>query len=257
MTAIDPEIRDGIVARLADIERRFGVDVFYACESGSRAWDFASDDSDYDVRFLYLHPRHWYLSLVEQRDVIETPIDGVYDINGWDLRKALRLASKGNPVLFEWLSSPVCYVEQPLAARFRETALAAFDPLKAYHHYFSMARGQRRAYLGGETVRQKKYFYAVRPLLACLYLLEHRGLVPMRFHELIDAVGVPAAVRAALDELLHTKRLASEAAESGRLPVLDAWIDSTIELLRTREPPVAPRFDMARLDAFFRSAVGA
>lgn len=254
---IDPDIRRGIGTRLADIERRFEVEVFYACESGSRAWDFASDDSDYDVRFLYVHPRDWYLSLVEQRDVIETPIEGVYDINGWDLRKALRLAAKGNPVLFEWLSSPIRYVERPLAAGFREVAYSVFDPRKAYHHYFSMARGQRRAYLGGETVRQKKYFYAVRPLLACLHLLEHGGIVPMRFFELIDAVAVPKAVRDSLAELLRVKREASEATESARLPVLDAWIDGTIAMLHGRQPDAAPPRDMARLDAFFRSAVGA
>ena len=254
---IDAAIRQGIETRLAAIERRFGVEVFYACESGSRAWDFASDDSDYDVRFIYLHTRDWYLSLVEQRDVIETPIEGVYDINGWDLRKALRLAAKGNPVLFEWLSSPIRYVERPLAAGFREIAYSVFDPRKAYHHYFSMARGQRRAYLGGETVRQKKYFYAVRPLLACLQLLEHGGIVPMRFFELIDSVAVPKPVRDSLAELLRAKRQASEAAVSGRLPVLDAWIDGTIAMLHGRQPDAAPPRDMTRLDAFFRSALAA
>src|SRR6185437_8867606 len=57
------EVRASIDRRLSAIERDFGVEIFYACESGSRAWDFASPDSDYDVRFLYRHPRDWYLSL--------------------------------------------------------------------------------------------------------------------------------------------------------------------------------------------------
>lgn len=254
---IDPAIRANIEGRLDRIEAEFAVEVFSACESGSRAWDFASVDSDYDVRFLYLHPRDWYLSLVERRDVIETPIEGVYDVNGWDLRKALRLAAKGNPVLFEWLSSPIRYREAPLAARFRETAYAVFDPRKAYHHYFSMARGQRRAYLGGETVRHKKYFYAVRPLLACLHLLDHPSIVPMRFFDLIDAVAVPASVRGALAELLRVKRSGSEAAEAPPIRVLDGWIDDTIEHLRGREPAAAPPADMPRLETFFRSAIGA
>lgn len=252
---IDAAIRQGIETRLAAIERRFGVEVFYACESGSRARDFASDDSDYDVRFIYLHTRDWYLSLVEQRDVIETPIEGVYDINGWDLRKALRLAGKGNPVLFEWLSSPIRYVERPLAAGFRELAYSVFDPRKAYHHYFSTARGQCRAYLGGDSVRQKKYFYAVRPLLACLHLLEHGGIVPMRFFDLVDSVNVPRTVRDVLAELLRVKRQGSEAAESERLPVLDAWIYETIAMLHGRQPTAALPHDRARLDVFFRSAL--
>lgn len=249
------EVRANIDRRLADIERQFGVDIFYACESGSRAWDFASPDSDYDVRFLYRHPRDWYLSLTEQRDVIETPIEGVYDVNGWDLRKALRLALKGNPVLFEWLVSPIRYLERPLASGFRDMAFSVFDPVKAYRHYFSMARSQQRTYLLGETVRQKKYFYAVRPLLACQYLLAHRDTVPMRFFDLVDAVAPPAEVRETLVELLRSKRAASEAAEGQRLPVLDRWIEQGLEVLAARVPePVVPT-DREPLERFFRSAI--
>ena len=251
------EVRANIDRRLGEIERTFGVEIFYACELGSRAWDFASPDSDYDVRFLYRHPRDWYLSLSEQRDVIETPIEGVYDVNGWDLRKALRLALNGNPVLFEWLSSPIRYLERPLAEGFRDMAFSVFDPVKAYRHYLSMARGQRRTYLMGETVRQKKYFYAVRPLLACQYLLAERNVVPMRFFDLVDAVAPPAEVRETLVELLRAKRTASEAAEAQRLPVLDLWIEQSLEAFEARTPePVAPA-DRAPLERFFRSAIGA
>lgn len=253
---IPGDVRRQIERRLAAIESGSGLEIFYACESGSRAWDFASEDSDYDVRFLYVHPRHWYLSLIEQRDVVETPIDGLYDVNGWDLRKALRLAARGNPVLFEWLSSPIRYVERPLAEGFREAALAAFDPVKAYRHYVSMAEGQRRTHLLGETVRSKKYFYAVRPLLACLFLLGHRGLVPIRFFDLVEATAPPADVRDTLTELLRVKRLGSEAATSQHLPVLDRWIEETLDLVRSHLPPAVPPFDMAGLDGFFRRAVG-
>lgn len=249
------EIRTNIDRRLGDIERAFGVEIFLACESGSRAWDFASPDSDYDVRFLYRHPRDWYLSLSEQRDVIETPIEGVYDINGWDLRKALRLALNGNPVLFEWLSSSILYLERPLAAGFRDVAFSVFDPVKAYRHYLSMARGQRRTYLTGETVRQKKYFYAVRPLLACQYLLGHRGAVPMRFFDLVDAVSPPVRLREALVDLLHAKRQTSEAAQAGRLPILDQWIDRTLDDLEAQLPEATAPANRAALESFFRSAV--
>jgi predicted nucleotidyltransferase/uncharacterized protein YndB with AHSA1/START domain len=249
------EVRANIDRRLAGIEREFGVEIFYACESGSRAWDFASPDSDYDVRFLYRHPRDWYLSLSERRDVIETPIEGVYDINGWDLRKALRLALNGNPVLFEWLSSPIGYLERPLAAGFRDVAFSAFDPVKAYRHYLGMARGQRRTWLRGETVRQKKYFYAVRPLLACRYLLAHRGIVPVRFFDLVDAVSTPIALREVLVDLLHAKRRTSEAAETGRLPILDRWIDAMIDELETQVPEAATPVDPAPLERFFRTAI--
>ena len=89
MNAVSPAKRAEVQAHLDAIESEHGVRVLFACESGSRAWGFASPDSDYDVRFIYGRPRDWYLTIALGRDVIETPIDDEMDISGWDLRKAL------------------------------------------------------------------------------------------------------------------------------------------------------------------------
>jgi len=249
------EIGANIDRRLADIEREHGVEIFYACESGSRAWDFASPDSDYDVRFLYRHPRDWYLSLSEQRDVIETPIEGVYDINGWDLRKALRLAAKGNPVLFEWLSSPIRYIERSIHADFRKTVVSTFDPTTAYRHYYGVALKHWRGHFSYEVVRRKKYFYVIRPLLACSYLLHRPDIVPMRFPELVDAVKVPPAIRRVLADLLDEKRQSNEAADGPPIPELHAWIEKTLQTLRHRAPAISPPPDPVLLDALFRRSM--
>ena len=91
---------------LAQVEAERNVRVLFACESGSRAWGFASRDGDYDVRFLYVH----------RRDVIEQPIANDLDVSGWELRKALRLLRKSNPPLLEWLKSPVVYRHDPVFA---------------------------------------------------------------------------------------------------------------------------------------------
>jgi len=99
-----------IMSELRSIETREDVRILFAIESGSRAWGFASPDSDFDVRFVYVRRQDWYLSLTPGRDVIELPLVGDDDINGWDIRKALNLALKPNPVLLEWLSSPVQYI---------------------------------------------------------------------------------------------------------------------------------------------------
>ena len=98
---ITPGVRSDIQVRLSAIEAEHGVRVLYACESGSRGWGFASPDSDYDVRFIYVHPLPWYLRVSAQRDVIEVPISDELDINGWELRKALSLLKKGNATLIE------------------------------------------------------------------------------------------------------------------------------------------------------------
>ncbi len=106
---IDPAVRADIEAKLAQIEIEHQVRILFACESGSRGWGFASPDSDYDVRFIYAPRLPWYLSVSEQRDVIELPISDVFDVNGWELRKALGLLKKGNATLIEWFDSPVVY----------------------------------------------------------------------------------------------------------------------------------------------------
>lgn len=82
-----------IQTRLDEVERDHGVWVLWAVESGSRAWGFPSPDSDYDCRFFYVRRHDDYLSPWRPRDVIETPLDDVLDVNGWDLIKAIRLAA--------------------------------------------------------------------------------------------------------------------------------------------------------------------
>src|ERR1051325_12100355 len=105
-------MRDVIQRKIAQIGQEEQVQVLYACESGSRAWGFASTDSDYDVRFVYCHPSNWYLSILDRPDVIERPIENDVDLSGWDVRKALQLFRKSNPPLLEWLDSPILYHTQ-------------------------------------------------------------------------------------------------------------------------------------------------
>ena len=148
----DAAVRDTVNRRLDAIEREEGVRVLFACESGSRAWGFASPDSDYDVRFVYAHPRDWYLSIGDQRDVIERPIVDLYDVNGWDLRKALRLFRKSNPPMLEWLGSPIVYRERTAAAAsLRRIAARSFSPRACAFHYLRTWREATTASTCGPT----------------------------------------------------------------------------------------------------------
>lgn len=113
--SIAPAMRARIAAELARVEREQEVRILYAIESGSRAWGFASPDSDYDVRFIYARPRDWYLSIEARRDVIELPIAGDLDVNGWDVKKALTLLCKPNPV--SSTLSPISPRPSPIVTR--------------------------------------------------------------------------------------------------------------------------------------------
>jgi hypothetical protein len=101
MVPVSDSIRSTVQTRLTGIENKYQVRILFACESGSRAWGFPSADSDFDVRFIYIHPVDWYLTTAEKKDVIEEPILDDIDLNGWEIRKALQLFRKSNPPLLE------------------------------------------------------------------------------------------------------------------------------------------------------------
>ena len=231
--SVSAPVHELILQRLRAAEAEHGVKILYACESGSRAWGFASPDSDYDLRFIYTHDRDWYLSfdVERRRDVIEYPIVDEIDCNGWDLRKALYLFSRTNGALLEWLRSPICYIEQgSLAADLRRLAPRAFNPTALCFHYRHMAQGNARDYLFGDQVRLKKYFYVLRPLLAILHIEQGLGLPPVRFEELVARVA-PEALRGSIDALLALKRTSGELGLGDPIPSIQAFI--TTELSRT------------------------
>lgn len=223
-------VRDQILDELKTIERQTGVRVVYACESGSRAWGFPSQDSDYDVRFLYIHPRDYYLSIdiEHQRDVIERPISDELDISGWDLRKALQLLRKSNPPLLEWLDSPIIYGDSyEIAAGMRGLLGQMYSPTGCAHHYLQMARRNYKDYLRGESVRHKKYFYALRPLLAVKWIEEERGIVPMQFCDLLRTISEPSLL-AVIHDLLERKRASGELDVGPQIPELNRFIETEL-----------------------------
>lgn len=161
-------MRTRVLAELTRLERERNVTVLYACESGSRAWGFASTDSDYDVRFVYVEKPEWFVQVDTPRDVIERPLDDELDVSGWELRKTLGLLRKSNPTLLEWLDSPLVYrSESAQVAQLRELAEAFYSPPAARNHYLSMAKKNFRGYLQGETVRFKSISMCYGPCSRC------------------------------------------------------------------------------------------
>lgn len=231
---IEPAIRTHIDAKLAAVAAEHGVRIVYAAESGSRAWGFASPDSDYDVRFIYVHPRDWYVRLAEGRDVIEKGIDDrLIDLNGWDIRKALRLMLRSNPTFYEWLVSPIVYGDD---GTFRPVAKALFEAHASRravaYHYWSIARGQWRSEIEREAApRLKKYFYVVRPLLSLAWVARHATPPPMSIDALLAACPPPPGPAAAIADLLARKRATPEIGRDGRIAALDDWAQAALDAL--------------------------
>ncbi len=196
-------INEIIQQKLAEIEEKEDVKILHCVESGSRAWGFASPDSDYDVRFIYVRKRDFYLKLERTRDVIEWQLDETLDINSWDLQKALQLLYKSNPTIFEWNSSPIVYKTSDEWTYIKEFINEYFLAKSGIYHYISTAKTNYREYLKGEMVRLKKYFYVLRPILACKWIID-KNTPPMLFSGLMESE-LEAEMIPVVNDLLEMK----------------------------------------------------
>lgn len=250
-------MQQAIQEALQRLEVAEDVRVLYAVESGSRAWGFASRDSDWDVRFLYLRRPEWYLSVQRRRDVLEYPLENDLDVSGWDLQKALALFAKSNPPLLEWLRSPIVYREDFSIARvLRKLSERFFSSRSCMHHYFHMAERNYREYLQGDPVRVKKYLYVLRPLLACRWIGARGTIPPMEFAALVEDQ-LPPELEGTTRQLLERKRSGEELASGPRIPEINRFLDAEIARLdqALRAIPRGPAPDWEALDEVFRSSL--
>jgi uncharacterized protein len=227
---IEVEIHNTITSELQQLASREQMTILYACESGSRAWGFPSPDSDYDVRFIYLRPLEWYLSIEDRRDTIDLPVNSLLDINGWDLRKALKLFKGSNSVIYEWLQSPIVYQDnRKLVTELLKLANNYYSGRAGIHHYLNMTTSCYREHLQLESIRLKKYFYALRPILSAKWIVTHRTFPPMVFGELLELISNRQDIVVEIDRLLTIKATANEATMIPASQILNDFIQEEIE----------------------------
>jgi len=227
-------MKDVILKKLFDIEEKYNVKILYAVESGSRAWGFPSKDSDYDVRFIYIHPPEWYLSIDPQgigakRDVIEEPINDLLDISGWEVTKALRLFRKSNPPLLEWLKSEIVYYQKySFIDNLRLFESNIFSPNSMMHHYLNMARNNYRNYLQGSEVKIKKYYYVLRPVLACKWIEKNNMTPPILFQTLLEEILPAGELKDSVQHLLKRKIKGDELDFEPRIREINEFLENEI-----------------------------
>lgn len=192
-----------ILEKLNEIEYDKNIEILFAVESGSRAWGFASPDSDYDIRFVYKHKTDWYLNLWEQKDTIQFMTEDDLDGSGWDIRKALKLLSKSNASLLGWLFSPIVYKNSgTLLDEMKTVAKENFNPIAGFFHYHSMNKNFEET-LGSEKMTLKSYFYAIRTALCANWIYKKETIPPVAFRELYSLLDEKSCIL--LDELILLK----------------------------------------------------
>jgi uncharacterized protein len=256
LRAVPADLDTGVVAeidaRLDGVERAHGVRVPWAIESGSRAWGFPSPDSDYDCRFVFVRPADAYRSLWPERDVIETPLDAVFDVNGWDLAKAVRLVVRGNATVGEWLRSPIVYRgDAGFRDRMLEFAGEVVERGALARHYRHVGLQQRD---GAATL--KRFFYALRPAMTLRWLRVNPQSVvpPMTLPQLVVEADVTDETARLITELIAVKAVTREMGSAPPPPELERFVDDELaraEWSETAEPSRDPAESRARADAFF------
>lgn len=260
ISQIGGETQLAIEDALTDLEAHHNVRILFAVESGSRAWGFPSPDSDYDVRFVYAHTVDWYLSISPGRDVIELPITDDLDINGWDIRKALGLLVKPNPVMLEWLSSPIRYVwDDMICEKLIQFARSTTHRAACLHHYLKIGETQWARYVEGQTeVNLKKYFYVLRPALAIRWIRLHPEIAPpMNLQELTAGADIDADSLHEMERLLALKGQSNEMGLGPRVERFDRLAASEFEWARQTDKHNTSSDLVAEADMLFRTILKA
>ena len=239
-------MRDLILQKLDDIERKNNVRIILAVEVGSRAWGYASEDSDYDVRFIYVQPASQYLRLDKVRDVIECPVNEKFDINGWDLKKALQLLHQSNPSVFEWFDSPIAYKRTKESDAIDYILYDYYMDKHAIWHYINMAKRNYRDLLKDDVVKLKKYLYVLRAIFVAYSIPNTDEIPPIQFEELVESK-CTILLEPIVWNLYWTKIKHPEIKTIEKINMLNGYIEKSIDEL-TRIAEEMPKDDVPKCD---------
>lgn len=234
------------------------ITCLHAIESGSRAWGFASPDSDYDVRLLYCQQPDWYLNLFDGKDTFEFIQNDLlavpFDIGGWDIKKALQLLYKSNAVIFEWLHSPIVYEQKTdLTTELQALSIDYFQPITVFHHYRGMAKNAGSNLDFTAPIRLKKFFYLLRALLAAKWISTIHTPPPVIMRQMLELVD--QEVQTEILALIDIKRMQDESYIHQLSPLMISAIESlraSIENPTFAETQIS---NIAPLNALYRSVV--
>jgi uncharacterized protein len=257
---LDPEVVREVDDRLDGVARDEQVAIPWAIESGSRAWGFPSPDSDYDCRFVFIRKQERYLDLFPPRDVIETPLTAVLDVNGWDVGKAIKLMLKGNAVIVEWLTSELVYRgDASFRDDFLELAERIVDRGRIARHYLHLAYSMRNRILEDDAVKLKKLFYVLRPVIALRWLRQRPNgrVAPMNFQALCTESELPQRLAAEIAAMVAKKAVTRELGEGTAPASLMTLIQDEIARAEAAFDQVLSPSDeqIALANAFFRHCI--
>ena len=245
-----------IVRLLNEVAEEYNVKILFCVESGSRAWGMESNDSDYDVRFVFYRDPTEYTLINPKSDVINaafneklersSPEGCTVDMQGFDLIKFSKMLSSSNPTVIEWLNSDIVYYgEKP--KEYVEFSQKHFNFISLYYHYKSMGRQNYLKYIKPQNhlATPKKYLYTCRGIMNSIYVKTYLQLPTISFPQTLEILHdndkIDGEIFQILVKIIENKRLQCEKYKIENVEILDNFIE---EQLKIDEAPVKRHYTM-------------
>ncbi len=223
------------------IEKENKIKILFAVENGSRAWRLDSKDSDYDVRFVFVHLLKEYIQISKPPEVITVAFDknlkkcsvegSFIDFSGFDVFKFAKMLSSSNPTCIEWLVSDIVYYGKQNKV-FKKFALKQFNPVALYHHYKSMCKNNYIKYLkSGSEVTYKKYLYAFRGLINAKWVVYKKSVPPIIFTNTLKRIKeiIPNEIIKKLNQIIKLKSEGKEKDIIQNVVQMDSYIETFLK----------------------------
>lgn len=192
------------------------------CESGSGTYGFRSDDSDLDLRGVFVEDIDKLLSLHSSKDVIEGfSDDRMIDWQIFELKKFLLLLTKPNFNILEWVYTPLQFIEFP-----KEIRRIADESLS--QRIGNHARGWAYSVHNMEWSNPKKCLYAIRPLMSYINLCERKEFVS-DITILAQRFGLDDHI-ATLIELYRANLSANDKVRAANMRLYERFVESSKEI---------------------------
>jgi len=204
-------MKENLISRLRYLEKKEDMTILMAAVTGSHSFGLSSIQSDYDVRFIYVHnDKRSYLSLSQPVEVIHLK-EGLFDIEGWDLFKSSRLTLKSNPALFELFQSPIKLITDTDYYRKMNGLIADCYSKKALgHHYYRMMSDNLQQLTkprDSERKELKIWVQVYRSYLILEYIIQRGSLPPLSVWELLDLVQIDQELKTRMTRIFKAKQM--------------------------------------------------
>ena len=229
-----------IESTFKNYEEKYGIKVLFAVENGSRAWEMASKNSDFDIRFVFKRKEKDYISLNNNKDVLEAyynerglicnPEEAVIDMVGFDIIKFTKLLSKSNPTTIEWLMSDIVYYGNN-NLDIKQFIQKNFNPKTLIQHYISLCKKHYNRYIKeNKKVTYKIYLYMIRGLLNAIFVYKENRIPPSSFAETLELMKdeVSDEIYNTVKEIIKFKSSGMENDAVERIKILDKFIEEQI-----------------------------